>query len=110
LTIGQYDAIGTWKIEIVSLVDSAGNGTLAYNLHMPSSPTLDLSNCNFEVKDATPKEDVNKDGVIDVKDIELIVSEYNCKSMGGNWNADLDINSDDIIDIYDVVKVSSKIN
>ena len=52
------------------------------------------------------KEDVNKDGVIDSKDIALITSKYNYENTNINWNADYDINNDFIIDIYDLVLVS----
>lgn len=55
------------------------------------------------------KEDINKDGVIDVQDLALIAVSYNITSKDDSWNTELDINRDTIIDIFDLVLVSKKI-
>lgn len=55
------------------------------------------------------KEDINRDGVIDVQDLALIAVSYNITSKDDSWNTELDINSDTIIDIFDLVLVSKKI-
>ena len=63
--------------------------------------TLDLSKIIL-----SSREDVNKDGVINIEDIALVASAYNYQNTDNNWNADYDINNDSIIDIYDIVLVS----
>lgn len=55
------------------------------------------------------KEDVNKDGNIDILDVALIASKYNIKNEHAEWNSNYDLNSDNIIDIYDIVIISKKI-
>ena len=46
------------------------------------------------------KEDVNKDGIVDEFDMELISSRYNTISTSSLYNEDYDVNQDNIIDIY----------
>lgn len=53
-------------------------------------------------------EDLNKDGIIDSKDLSLVAGKYNSKRGQGNYNSESDFNGDGIIDIYDLVRVSSK--
>ncbi len=104
ISIGIYDIEGTWKVDMIQLRDMAGN---AINI---SNSTTDLSAGEFNVQDESLlKKDVNKDGVIDIKDIALIASNYNYNNSNINWNADLDINNDGIIDIYDIVLVSKQL-
>ena len=55
------------------------------------------------------KEDLNKDGVIDEKDLDYISKYYNIKRGEHNWNDEFDLNNDGIIDIYDYVIISKKI-
>ena len=54
-------------------------------------------------------EDLNKDGIIDVKDLSLAATKYNARKGQSNYNATNDFNGDGIIDVYDLVRVSSKI-
>lgn len=54
------------------------------------------------------KEDINKDGAVDVVDLALVGLSYNTTSKEDNWNANYDINKDGIVDIFDLVLVSKK--
>lgn len=50
--------------------------------------------------------DLNKDGIIDIKDLAMISLHYG-KSIGKTgWSSESDLNSDGIIDIYDLSLVS----
>lgn len=55
------------------------------------------------------KEDLNGDGVIDIKDLAVILQYYNLTSKDKGYDKRFDFNADGIIDIYDIVAVSSKI-
>lgn len=55
------------------------------------------------------KEDVNKDGQVNVTDMSLVASKYNKKSTDIGYDANYDINKDLIIDIYDLAQVAKKI-
>ncbi|MGG7177771.1 glycosyl hydrolase family 18 protein [Clostridium paraputrificum] len=55
------------------------------------------------------KEDVNRDRVIDIRDIALIGDKYNTLKGETNYVAACDVNSDSIVDIYDIVAVSRKL-
>ncbi|MGL5354463.1 MAG: dockerin type I domain-containing protein, partial [Clostridium sp.] len=65
-------------------------------LNKPVEPTFD-------------KEDVDKNGVVNKLDLELVSQSYNKNSKDSTWNSKLDLNNDYIIDIYDLVIVSKKI-
>ncbi|WP_404987644.1 N-acetylmuramoyl-L-alanine amidase [Clostridium culturomicium] len=54
-------------------------------------------------------ENVNGDGVIDEKDLDLVSSKYNLKSGDSGYISTYDINNDGIIDLYDLTLISSKI-
>jgi hypothetical protein len=45
--------------------------------------------------------DVNRDGVIDVRDAVLLGAAYGSKPGGPNWNPDADLNGDGIVDDKD---------
>ena len=51
--------------------------------------------------------DLNKDGVINSRDLSLVAARYNAKKGQANYSAGSDFNGDGIIDIYDLVIVSS---
>lgn len=48
------------------------------------------------------KEDVNKDGIVNEIDLNLVSQAYNSKPGDPDWKVEYDINSDSIIDIYDL--------
>lgn len=56
------------------------------------------------------KEDVNKDGVIDILDLAEISKLYNSNKVKFNWNNELDFNDDEVIDLYDLIRVAKKIS
>ncbi|MEG0297701.1 MAG: hypothetical protein RR620_13355 [Clostridium sp.] len=60
-------------------------------------------------KENYSKEDVNKDGLINVVDLSLLASNYNCNSESLDWNSDYDLNNDKIIDLYDLVIIAKVI-
>ncbi len=49
------------------------------------------------------KQDLNQDGVVDVRDIAELSTRYNKKSGEADWKVIYDLNKDGIIDIYDLV-------
>ena len=55
------------------------------------------------------KEDVNKDGKVDIIDLAKVANEYNRNNYDANWNPDFDINEDNIIDLFDLVLISKRI-
>jgi hypothetical protein len=55
------------------------------------------------------KEDVNRDGATDIKDIAFMARNHNMKTASTSLEKYMDINNDGIIDIYDLVLVSKKI-
>ena len=59
-------------------------------------------------KTAFYTEDINKDNIIDIKDLASVSTHYNETAKGEieKWNYDKDVNLDGVIDIYDLVYVS----
>ena len=55
------------------------------------------------------KEDVNKDGKVDIIDLAKVANEYNKNNLSQDWNSNFDINKDNIIDIFDLVFISKRI-
>ena len=87
-TVGKYEVtgIGSW----------------------PSGFNINKDIYLFKTINVKYGEDVNQDGVVDVKDLALAAQYYNLKSSSTNWNSTFDINGDNIIDIYDLVKIARK--
>lgn len=56
------------------------------------------------------RDDLNKDGNIDIMDLSFMAKNYNINKSNGNWNLAMDINNDGVIDIYDIVSYSKIIN
>lgn len=54
----------------------------------------------------TAWEDLNKDGIINNKDVEISASQYNTMRGQAGYDEVSDINSDGIIDLYDITKVA----
>lgn len=55
------------------------------------------------------KEDIDKNGVVDILDLAQLAVLYGVDSDSENWNSSFDLNEDGIIDIYDLVLVSKKL-
>lgn len=53
--------------------------------------------------------DINNDGIIDIKDIAIVSSNYNSKISDNNYQGSYDINEDKIIDLYDMTLISKTI-
>lgn len=64
----------------------------------------------YKYEAPTPvKEDVNKDGKVDVTDLSLVAAKYNVKSTDAAYDAACDINDSKVIDLFDLVMVAKKI-
>lgn len=55
------------------------------------------------------KEDINKDGKIDIEDLANVATRYNETSETKLWDYIYDLDGDSIIDIFDLVSISRKI-
>ena len=62
-----------------------------------------------EVNSDYAREDFNKDGLINIIDLCVLVKSYNCNDASANWDKTYDLNNDGIIDLYDIVIVSKLI-
>lgn len=82
------------------------NSNISININSNSG---DIMEVRINPGSAYNSEDVNGDGVIDTKDLDLISSYYNITSEDSKFNPIYDLNNDGIIDIYDIVKVANKI-
>jgi hypothetical protein len=47
--------------------------------------------------------DVNADGIIDMKDLEIMSAAYGSTPGSPNWNSACDLNGDGLVDITDIV-------
>lgn len=61
-------------------------------------------------QEAIKKEDINKDGQVDIVDLARMSTKYNLKSVHEDFDPELDINKDNIIDIFDLSIVAKKID
>ena len=55
-------------------------------------------------------EDVDKNGVVDIKDLSKVAIKYNIDNTNSSFEYNLDVNKDNIIDIFDLVLISKKMN
>lgn len=55
-------------------------------------------------------EDIDKNGIINEADLDLLSSKYNLTKGQAGYDARYDLNNDGIIDLYDLTKVSNKLN
>lgn len=55
-------------------------------------------------------EDIDKNGIINESDLDLLSSKYNLSKGQAGYVAAYDLNNDGIIDLYDLTKVSNKLN
>ncbi|ADL51934.1 transglutaminase domain-containing protein [Clostridium cellulovorans] len=54
-------------------------------------------------------EDINRDGIIDIKDLATIASKYNVSLKDTSYKSLIDFNRDGLIDIFDIVKITHKL-
>jgi hypothetical protein len=52
--------------------------------------------------------DVNRDGIIDKRDLEIIQRAYGSKLGSPNWNPEADLNHNGAVDLFDLVICSGK--
>ncbi|MGG7176816.1 glucosaminidase domain-containing protein [Clostridium paraputrificum] len=55
------------------------------------------------------KEDLDRNKIIDTKDLAILASSYNISKGQSGWNEKQDFNRDGIVDIYDIVRLSKKL-
>ncbi|MDU1314098.1 MAG: dockerin type I domain-containing protein [Clostridium septicum] len=96
------------RIEYSFVPDKPGNVKLTYGINIEGN-TFNIDT-NVNIKNNFLKEDINKDGVVDIEDLSLIAVKYNVKSIDNGWDSKYDLNGDGIIDILDLVKISHIIN
>ncbi|MDU4892248.1 MAG: N-acetylmuramoyl-L-alanine amidase [Clostridium sp.] len=53
-------------------------------------------------------EDVNRDGIIDAKDVSAAAARYNSMKGQADYNESADVNNDGIVDVYDIARISGK--
>lgn len=89
-----------------------------YNLYIGESSLKDMfgnlysgkSTSNFKTVVNYMPEDINKDNLIDIKDIAEAAKNYNTNCINSTWKDSLDLNYDNIVDIYDLLRISKWIN
>lgn len=87
----------TNKAELSKLKTKAYQDTLAYAI---AYGILDYLNVN--------REDVNRDSVIDIKDLAAVSAKYNTKRGDSSWVDSSDVNNDNIVDVYDLSLISKQ--
>jgi hypothetical protein len=97
IAVGDLDYFTTYTLSIPSgaVKDMAGNDLAAAR--------------SYIYKTINEVEDLNKDGVIDIKDIALLAQSYRLQSSDSGWNASFDLKEDGIIDLYDMVIIARKL-
>lgn len=83
--------------ELAKLKNSAYQEKLSYGI---SYGILDYLNLN--------REDVNRDSIIDVKDLATVSAKYDSKRGDSSWSDTADVNNDNIVDVYDLVLISKQ--
>ncbi len=49
--------------------------------------------------------DVNRDGRVDVIDLDAVAAAFNSRPGWPNWNPAADLNDDGVVDVFDLVEV-----
>jgi hypothetical protein len=86
-----------------------------YTLNIPAGAINDLAGNSLAAvltssfKTVYMFEDVNRDSLVDLKDVAFIAQNYKLQSGDNGWLDAYDLNKDAIIDIFDLVIVSKKI-
>jgi methionine-rich copper-binding protein CopC len=101
------------SIEIVPAANL--NYGTSYTVTIPAAAVKDLAGNNFAgsvnstFKTVYMAEDIDKNGIVDIKDIAAMAIKYRLQSTDAGWISEYDLNADNIIDIFDLVMVSKKI-
>lgn len=97
---------------ITKVMSNKAYGTYNYTVELKDAKgTTVTSELVVEVLDPTDdpnKEDVNKDGKIDIQDLAMIASKYNVKTGDNSYDIKYDLNRDNIVDLFDLVRVAKK--
>lgn len=99
-----------WYILRVTAINDYGKDVKTLTFDTESVVTegkeVKYTNSDYKLREI---EDLNDDGKVDLNDIALAVSRYNCKSDSEEYKRIYDINDDGIINIVDIVKISKKV-
>lgn len=88
--------------EAYILNNSKGSATVLENNRMPEGNMYKGPNIILEFM----KEDINKDGKVNIEDLSIVASKYNKVNGDIEFIERCDINKDGIIDLFDLVYVS----
>jgi hypothetical protein len=92
-----------WKKVAIGLGVLAGAGAVGYLIY-----TIQKAKAEEALREEFHKlGDVNRDGVIDGKDLALVSKAYGSKPGDANWNPDADLNGDGVVDSYDLAIVTA---
>jgi hypothetical protein len=87
-----------WKKVAIGLGVLAGAGAVGYLIY-----TIQKAKAEEALREEFHRlGDVNRDGVIDDKDMALLSAAYGSTPGAPNWNPDCDLNGDGIVDITDI--------
>jgi hypothetical protein len=85
-----------------------------YTLNVPKDAFTNICGATNEkdyiVKFSTIFTDINKDGVVDIKDLATVASDYEKTASDSTFDSNKDINGDKMIDIFDLVFVAKDFN
>ena len=91
---------------VLSVAFSPDGKTLAAGTGNGTVELWDISSfTTISASPETPKEDVNKDGVVNMADLVLVASNY-----GQTGENVADVNGDGVVHIYDIILVASQID
>jgi len=111
LTYPQTLLIDWFDISTVYIGNTASAGNTATLIAWkptPAPPALPIPKVGLIITPADREAfrkmgDVNRDGVIDTVDINLVAAAYGSMAGSPNWNPDADLNGDGKVDIKDLV-------
>lgn len=104
--------------QLIIKPDNYFKGNSSYNLTLDSGALTDsygqklsqLITFDFNtLNSVVTSQDLNGDGVIDIKDIALMSKSYNSNSKNSLFNYKYDLNFDEVIDLFDLVNLSKKL-
>lgn len=99
----------TWQTVDAAVNLTEGNQTLRV---YAAAKDFNINWIDFELAGSNPdngntkSKDVNKDGTVDIKDLELVSQLYNMKNTDTGFIGNYDFNDDNIVDLYDLVIVA----
>ena len=75
--------------------------------YSPNKLIIDFPTDLVNVSKNNIKIDLNDDGIVDQKDLDLIKGFYNYRPSTPGWDSKYDLNDDGVIDIYDIVLIAA---